>query len=105
MLDVLASADVPGSSMATSDSPTVMGYYLGEEWQDFLNSSPHFHGEALRCLAEKQDSSSKQKRFAFNPCSDIWRAADSPNASITLDCLQPSFGAGKDILAKISMVR
>lgn len=101
MLDALAASDVPGTSNKGSGFLALKGYYLGESWRDFSDSSPILHERLVKCKAEKRPESGKsRKKIDFNPCSSLWLLDDASNVDVTLDCLDSTMGPGKDMVCQ-----
>ena len=100
-LNVLSANEVPLSTRSAAELHRVKGYVLGESWKSFVDSSPNLKRRVDGCAAEKRpDPSKRQKKIVFNPCDDLWRMSDEPDAKMTLDCLEASMGAGRDMVCQ-----
>jgi hypothetical protein len=100
-INLLAATDLTSVALGQPITPLLKGHHLGETWIEFLALAPRLRVEADRCLEEVRSNQKKKKNSSiFNPCRDIWRIVDNPNAEITFTCLEPYFGPRKDMLCQ-----
>lgn len=101
LLDMLSAEALPVVPHLAPTIPTIKGHSLGESWEAFVAQSPNLHHRVGECASERRpDPNRRTKRVVFNPCAALWRMADNPYGSITLDCLEPYLNPSKNVVCQ-----
>jgi hypothetical protein len=100
VLDLITANDFSSLALNSLPRPTVKGHRLGESWPEFLITAPLLHENAEKCLVEQSSQHKKDKRTVYNPCGSILMIANDGSASVTFNCLDVSYGVGKDMLCQ-----
>ncbi len=101
-LDSLSAVPVPYLTHRSADKQaTIKGHSLGETWATFVEHSPLLRMGVARCLSQVRPNPARnRKKITYNPCSAAWRINDDPAADLTMTCVLPSSGAGKDFICQ-----
>ena len=101
LLDSLATIGLRSPQRELTGTPTIKSYHLGETWQAFVQDSPNLQKRAVQCAAEKQAKANRHpKKIEYDPCSDVKLMNETPSAHITLDCMERSLGADKNMICQ-----